>query len=239
MGPVRRRVAVADGSAQVDEQPVVDDDLDDLDELEPAEPVDPDLLQPSTPQWRRGTAVEMLVSGLIGLYASFVLSIEAWTLEGDPAAVFSCDVNSVLSCGAVARTWQATLLGFPNAFLGILFESVVLTISVATVGGVVFPRWFMRGAQALYTVALAFALWLFTQSYFVIHALCPWCLLITATTTLVWAGLTRINVRDGHLPLGPGARRFVVSGSDWFVTVAFLIVLGALIVLRYGARLIA
>ncbi|MCG2802684.1 MAG: vitamin K epoxide reductase family protein [Cellulomonas sp.] len=200
---------------------------------------DPDLLQPSTAAWRSRTAIEMLISGLIGLYASFVLSIDAWILAGNPDATFSCNVSQVINCGTVARTWQAQLLGFPNAFLGILFESVVLTLSVATIGGVRFPRWFMRGAQALYTVGLLFALWLFTQSYFVIHALCPWCLLITLTTTLVWAGLTRINVRDGHLPLGAGARRFVAGGSDWYVTVAFLIVLLAMILVRYGPRLLA
>ncbi|MCG2797318.1 MAG: vitamin K epoxide reductase family protein [Cellulomonas sp.] len=200
---------------------------------------DPDLLLPATAAWRSRTAIEMLISGIVGLYASFVLSIDAWILAGDPDATFSCNVSAVINCGEVARTWQAQLLGFPNAFLGILFESVVLTISVATLGGVRFPRWFMRGAQALYTVGLLFALWLFTQSYFVIHALCPWCLLITVTTTLVWAGLTRINVRDGHLPLGAGARRFVAGGSDWYVTVAFLIVLAAMILLRYGSRLLA
>jgi uncharacterized membrane protein len=212
-----------------------DDELSDLDLLDP----DPDLLQPSTPSWRTRTAIEMLISGLIGLYASFVLSIDAWVLAADPQASFSCDVSQFISCGAVARTWQAQLLGFPNAFLGILFESVVLTISVATIGGVRFPRWFMRGAQALYTIGLLFALWLFTQSYFVIHALCPWCLLITATTTLVWAGLTRINVRDGHIPLGSGARRFVASGSDWYVTAAFLVLLAAMILVRYGSGLLA
>lgn len=214
------------------------DDLDELDGFEDLEDADPDLLVPSTRAWRSRTAVEMLISGLIGLYASFFLSVEAWVLAADPTSTFSCDVSSVVSCSKVALTWQAQLLGFPNAFLGILFESVVLTISVATLGGVRFPRWFMRGAQALYSVGLLFALWLFTQSYFVIHALCPWCLLITATTTLVWAGLTRINVRDGHLPLGAGARRFVASGSDWYVTVAFLVVLAAMILIRYGSGLL-
>lgn len=222
---------------------MVDDDLDDLDEVGDLDlvdmPDDPDLLEPSPLPWRRRTAIEMALSGVLGLFASFVLSIEAWQLQADPNAVFSCDVNTVLACGKVARTWQATLLGFPNAFLGIFFESVVLTISVATIAGVRFPRWFMRGTQLLYTIALLFALWLFTQSYFVIHALCPWCLLITVTTTVVWAGLTRINVRDRHLPFGAASRRFVAGGNDWYVTVAFLIVLASMIVLRYGARLIA
>ena len=238
-----------EGHGAADDPGVLADDLDVLEDAdEGADDLlaaldDPDLVRPATPAWRARTAIEMVVSGLLGLYTSFVLSIEAWQLNANPDIVFGCDINSVISCGTVARTWQAQLLGFPNAFLGILFESIVLTISVALLGHVVFPRWFMRGAQALYTIGLLFALWLFLQSYFVINALCPWCLLITATTTLVWAGLTRINLRDGHLPLpgsiGPGVRRFIVAGNDWFVTGAFLLVLVAMIVLKYGSALLA
>lgn len=225
------------GGDAVELDDTIDDELGELDVTE-----DQQLLSPAPTRWVRRTAVEMIVSGLIGLYTSFVLSIEAWHLAANPKATFACDISSVLSCGKVAATWQAQLLGFPNAFLGILFETVVLTISVALLAGVRFPRWFMLGAQALYTVGLLFALWLFSQSYFVIHALCPWCLLITLTTTLVWAGLTRFNVREGHLALpgsqGLGPRRFVASGNDWFVTGAFLVVLLAMIVVRYGAGLL-
>ena len=225
------------GGDAVETDDLLDDQLGGLDEAD-----DPQLLSPAPTRWVRRTAIEMIVSGLVGLYTSFVLSIEAWHLAANPSATFSCDISSVLSCGKVAATSQARLLGFPNAFLGILFESVVLTISVALLAGVRFPRWFMVGAQALYTVGLLFALWLFTQSYFVIHALCPWCLLITFTTTLVWAGLTRFNVRERNLPLpaslGAGARRFVASGNDWFVTGAFVVVLLAMIVIRYGAGLL-
>lgn len=215
--------------------PDLDDDLD----LDDSDLDDPDLLRPSTPAWRRRTATEMLVSGVIGIYAAFVLSIDAWLLAKNPDQVFSCDISSVISCGDVARSWQANLLSFPNAFLGILFESVVLTVSLALVAGVVFPRWFMRGVQALYTVALLFAVWLFTQSYFVISALCPWCLLITFTTILVWAGLTRINIRDGHLPTSPGVRRFIATTTYWYLAVAVCAVIVAMILGKYGTSLFA
>ena len=226
-----------------DREPDDDLDLDDADlddpDLDGPDLDDPDLLRPSTAAWRRRTAAEMLVSGVVGIYAAFVLSIDAWLLAANPARHLSCNISQVVSCGTVAASWQAQLLSFPNAFLGILFESVVLTVSTALVAGVVFPRWFMRGVQALYTVALFFALWLFTQSYFVIHALCPWCLLITFTTVLVWAGLTRINLRDGHVPASAGVRRFVVTAAYWYLAVAVCAVIVAMIVGRYGTALFA
>ena len=188
--------------------------------------------------WRRRTSLEMIISGFIGLVTSFVLSIEAWQLAADSSARFGCDISSVLSCSAVAQTWQARILGFPNAFLGIFFEAVVLAISVGIFAGVKFPRLYMLGTNLLYTIALFFAFWLFGQSYFIIQVLCPWCLLITLTTTLVFGGITRINIRDGVIPVPEGLRRIVAQGLDWALW--GLIVFGVLAmgVAKYGLKLL-
>jgi len=240
---------VKDATKDVRDEGVVDEvggheELDGVADV-PVDP-DPDLLEPASLPWRRRTAIEMVVSGLIGLYTSFVLSIEAIAIAvakaTDTTAQLSCDLNSVISCGKVGASWQAELFGFPNAFLGIAAEAVVITLAVAMIGGVVFPRWFMLSAQAIYTAGLVFAWWLFQQSFFEIGALCPWCLLITVTTTLVWVGLTRVNVRDGHLNLpgrwGPWGRRFVAAGNDWFVTVAVLVLFAAVVFAKYGWTLL-
>lgn len=207
----------------------------DLDEEE----LDLELRRPAPSSWRARTATEMIVSGILGLIGSFVLSIEAWQIAANSSRTFSCDVSDVLSCSTVAQTWQARVLGFPNAYLGIMFEALVLSVSVAMVAGVRFPRWYMLGVELVYTVAIAFALWLFSQSFFVIHVLCPWCLLITVTTTLVWAGLTRINLRDSVLPAPARVRRLIASGADWWITGLFLFILLGAVVARYGAELFA
>ena len=188
--------------------------------------------------WRRRTSLEMIISGSIGLFTSFVLSIEAWQLAADSSARFGCDISSVLSCSAVAQTWQARILGFPNAFLGIFFEAVVLAVSVAIFAGVKFPRWYMLGTNLLYTIALFFAFWLFGQSYFIIQVLCPWCLLITLTTTLVFGGITRINVRDGVIPAPEGLRRLVAQGLDWALWGLIVFGVLAMVVAKYGLKLL-
>ena len=188
--------------------------------------------------WRRRTSLEMIISGFIGLVTSFVLSIEAWQLAADSSARFGCDISSVLSCSAVAQTWQARILGFPNAFLGIFFEAVVLAISVGIFAGVKFPRWYMLGTNLLYTIALFFAFWLFGQSYFIIQVLCPWCLLITLTTTLVFGGITRINIRDGVIPTPEGLRRIVAQGLDWALWGLVVFGVLAMVVAKYGLKLL-
>lgn len=189
----------------------------------------------------RGTYLEMLVSSVIGLIASLVLSIEAIALAENPFANLNCDINAVLSCGTVGSSWQASLLGFPNAYLGLIAEPVVITLAVAALGGVRFPRWFMLSAQAVYFIGFAFAYWLFYQSFFVIGALCPWCLTITVTTTLVFVSMTRVNLLENNFRLSAGAYRAVASwlraGADTLGAILLFAVLTAMILVKYGTAL--
>lgn len=193
-------------------------------------------------QSRRVIFTTMLISALLSLTASLVLSIEAVVLAANPDAAFACDINSVISCGTVARSWQAQLLGFPNAFLGLMAEPVVITIAVASLGGVRFPRWFMLSAQIVYLIGLGFAYWLFFQSYLVINALCPWCLLITLSTTLVFTSLMHVNIKDNNLYLPTkvhrGLKSFVEADLDLLVVIVWLMILTTLVVVKYGPALV-
>lgn len=179
----------------------------------------------------------MLVSALLSLTASFVLSVDALALAADPRAALACNINAVLSCGTVGASWQASLFGFPNAFLGLIAEPVVITLAVAGLGGVRFPRWFMFSAQVVYTLGLVFAYWLFFQAFFVIGALCPWCLLVTLSTTLVFTSLTHVNIRDGNLflpePVSRTARALIAHDLDVLLVTLWLVGITAMMVIRY------
>ena len=124
---------------------------------------------------------------------------------------------------------------FPNAFLGVLSEPVVITIAVALLAGVVFPKWFMIAAQAMYSIGFIFAYWLFFQAYFVIGALCPWCLLITVSTTLVFTSITRINFTEGNFGEAWKLRteKFFKMGGDYAFVIVLLTVFAAMIIVRY------
>lgn len=187
------------------------------------------------------TFVEMLVSSVIGLIAALVLSIDAIELAQDPTADLSCNINTVLSCGTVGSSWQASLLGFPNAFLGLIAEPVVITIAVAALGGVRFPRWFMNAAQVVYFIGLAFAYWLFIQAYFYIGALCPWCMLVTLTTTTVFASLLRVNILDNNLGLPPRVQQSLAGwlrvGADTLGVIIIFAIIIAMVLIKYGSAL--
>ena len=111
----------------------------------------------------RKTYIAMLVSSTLSLIASLVLSYDAVKLAASPGSKLSCDINAVVSCGKVAASWQSNLLGFPNSFLGLMLEPVVMTIAVAGLGLVIMSRRFMRVAHVGYGLGLIFAFWLLSQ----------------------------------------------------------------------------
>lgn len=186
----------------------------------------------------RKTYVAMLISSILSLIASLVLSYDAVKLAANPSSKLSCDVNAIVSCGKVARSWQSHLLGFPNAFLGLMTEPVVIAIAVAGLGLVAFPRWFLRAAHVVYAAGLIFALWLLSQSFFVIKAFCPWCLLVTVSTITVFSTMTRINVMENTWALSPERyERFVHFLERGWGRVAYTFVycfLGFAILMKYG-----
>lgn len=196
------------------------------------------VLTERPPVRHRWTFVEMLISSILSLTASLVLSIDAWKLAKDPNVVLSCNISSTLNCGKVAEAWQSTLLGWPNAFLGLMAEPVVITFAVAALGGSMFTRRFMLTAQAIYAIGLVFAYWLFYESYTSIGALCPWCLLVTFTTTTVFMTMTRVNILENTfgLPAGLHARlsRLLQLNVDTATVFIAWATLASLIIFKYA-----
>jgi uncharacterized membrane protein len=190
----------------------------------------------------RKTYIAMLVSSTLSLIASLVLSIDAVKLAAAPSGKLSCDINAVLSCGKVAKSWQSELLGFPNAFIGLMTEPVVITVAIAGLGLVTFPRWFMRVAHIVYGLGLVFALWLLSQSFFVINALCPWCLLVTVSTVTVFSTITRVVLLENVWNFAPDRQEKIVSFLEkgWgrvLYTMTYAVMILA-IFLKYGNELI-
>lgn len=185
----------------------------------------------------------MLVGSIASLVASFVLSVEAVELARNSNADLTCSINAVINCATVGLHESAHLFGFPNSFLGLIAEPVVITVAVAGLSGVMFPRAFMAVAQFFYTLGFIFALYLLGTSYFVIGALCPWCLVVTLTTTLVWFAITRYNIREDNLYLPRRVQTYLHSAIkkdyDKLIMFSFIALVAAAIVIKYGDGLFA
>lgn len=189
-------------------------------------------------RWIFGT---MLVFGIVGLIAAFVLSVEEIHLLKNPDAVLSCSFNLVLDCSAVMKTWQANLFGFPNPFIGLMGYSVVITVAVVGLVGARLPKWFWRAAIICYGLGAFFAYWLFFNSVYVIQVLCPWCLFVTFATTMVFATLKHYVLRENIWNFSKefnAKMQFLLNKDyDKLFFASWLVLLTALVFIKFGDSL--
>ena len=183
---------------------------------------------------QRRTIYSILLAGsLLGTLASLVLSHEAIVLAREANAVLSCDLNSVVSCGAVARHASAYIFGIPNSFIGMLAMPVFVTIAVAGISGTIFPRWFLKAAQ----LGAIFSL----MSYVVIGALCPWCLVMDVAFLLIVYALIRYNALTDNLCTKGRVEVFIKNivqkNYDAFIFLSIAVLAISAIILKYGSQL--
>jgi hypothetical protein len=80
-------------------------------------------------------------------------------------------------------------------------------------------------------------------SFFIIQALCPWCLLVTLTTTFVFFAITRYNIREDNLylpkRLSVVAKRWIEKDYDKLVLASIVVLAIAAIFIKYGDSLFA
>ncbi|MFI9848276.1 vitamin K epoxide reductase family protein [Nonomuraea sp. NPDC051941] len=163
----------------------------------------------------------LLVGGLIGFVASFVLTVEKIALLKNPAYVPSCSINPVLSCGSIMRTPQAELFGFPNPLLGIAGFALVTAVGAALLAGARPRRWFWLGLQAGVTAGAVFIHWLIFQSLYVIGALCPYCMVVWAVTMPIFWYVSLHNLSGAS----SGPRRKLTEYHTVTLTVWYLAIL--------------
>ena len=177
----------------------------------------------------------LVIGGLVGFAAAFVLLVEKIALLKDPSYVPSCSINPILSCGSIMRTDQAEAFGFPNPILGVAGFAVVTAVGTAILAGGSFRRWFWLGLQAGTVFGAVFIHWLIFQSLYRINALCPYCMVVwVVTIPLAWY-TTVSNVRAGHVrvprPLRTPAR--VAVDYHGVVLTAWYLLIGALVAQRF------
>jgi uncharacterized membrane protein len=191
-----------------------------------------------TRRWIFGT---MLAFGIVGLIASFVLAIEEFHLLKNPDAVLTCSFNLVLNCSTVMKTWQASVFGFPNMFIGLMGYPVVITTAIIGLTTRNLPRLFWQIANVCYALGAVFAYWLFFNSLYSIEVLCPWCLIVTFSTTILLATMTHYTLKENHFGLSDRLNSRVQAILDKdigkIITASWIVLLVALVFIKFGDAL--
>jgi uncharacterized membrane protein len=173
----------------------------------------------------------LVVCGIIGVIASFAITVEKFDLLKNPAYHPVCDLNPIISCGSVMQSKQASAFGFMNTYIGLIGFPVLVTAGVAMLAGAQFKRWFWRGMQLGLTFGVAFAYWLLFESVYRIHALCPYCLSIDIVITATFWYVTLFNFYSGNIALPARLKKAgaFIKGHHldllilWYIVVIFVI----------------
>ncbi|GAA4031533.1 vitamin K epoxide reductase family protein [Arthrobacter methylotrophus] len=159
----------------------------------------------------------LLLTGAIAWLASGALVLEKLQVLIDPNHVTLCDVNPWVSCGSVMKTPQSSVFGFPNMFIGIVAFAVIITTAMAIFAGAKFARWYWIGLQTGVTLGFIFIVWLWFQALYVIHILCPFCMVVWACMIPLFVFVTVRNVVHGVIP-APARLAKILGESGWIIS---------------------
>ena len=143
----------------------------------------------------------LIIGSIIGLLASFVLTVDTIELIGNPQADLPCNINPFVSCTSVANTWQSKVFGFPNSLLGITSYAMLFAVGVMLFSGgrSKKPLWLLVNLGTL--AAMVFVMWFFFESVYRIGSLCIYCMITWAVTWPLFLYTTVWNFRENHFAL--------------------------------------
>lgn len=180
----------------------------------------------------RGFSWLLVITGGMGLLAAWIITLDKFHLLEDSGFTPACSLNPVVSCGNIMESDQAQVFGFPNPMLGLVAYGAVMAIGMGLLAGARYQRWFWLGLQAGTLFGVAFCTWLQYQSLYSIGALCLWCCLAWAGTTIMFWYTTLHNIRHDIVPAPAGVKR-VVEEFHWLLPTLHLAVIGMLVLTRW------
>lgn len=172
-------------------------------------------------------SLSLIVFGIIGFIAAFSLTLDKFALLANPDVDLSCNISVLVGCSTNLNSEQGEVFGFPNPLLGLAFWTAAIVLGVAMLAGATFARWFWALYALFATAALALVIWFISQSIFVLHVLCPWCMVTWAVTIPTFWLLMLHALRSGAIPVPAPVRRFAAALFGWIpiiTLVCYLIV---------------
>ncbi|MEK7669556.1 MAG: vitamin K epoxide reductase family protein [Patescibacteria group bacterium] len=164
----------------------------------------------------------LIVGSIIGLLASFILTVDTIELIKNPNVELPCNINPFISCTSVASTWQASIFGFPNSLLGIVAFSMLFVIGIMLLFGgsnsslldkvtgenrARKPLWLLVNLGTLAT--MTFVMWFFFESVYRIGSLCIYCMTVWVVTWPLFLYTTIWNFREDHFKFSCSSLRFI------------------------------
>jgi uncharacterized membrane protein len=162
-----------------------------------------------------GLAVFLIVTGILGFYAAFDLTLEHIQQLINPEYKPSCDISVLVACGPNMASAQGSVFGFPNPIIGVACFTAPIIVGVAILAGARFAKWFWVLFNIGIAGAAAFIIWLIGQSIFVLGTLCPYCMLVWLVVIPLFWYVTAYNLKEGNFGNGHSSREIAALFYPW------------------------
>jgi len=127
---------------------------------------------------------------------------------------------------------QAHIFGFPNPFIGLMAFPVIIASGMALLADAKLQRWYWRGLQAGTIFGVGFVHWLFFESVYRIHALCPYCMVVWAVTIITFWYVTLYNLETGTISM-PIRLKLALRRHHLDILVLWLLLIASLILKHF------
>jgi uncharacterized membrane protein len=115
------------------------------------------------------------VGGALGLIAMTWQASERIHMLKNPGVSLNCNLNPIVDCGGVLGNKLAAVLGFPNAFLGMIFFAILMSSGLMLLSGSEFKKWYRHFVMGVATVLMLFSVWFFAVSLYILGKICIFC----------------------------------------------------------------
>jgi uncharacterized membrane protein len=171
-------------------------------------------------------ALTLIVTGVVGWWAAFSLTLDKIAVLLHPGARLDCNVSVLVQCGKNLASWQGSVLGFPNPIIGLAAWIAPIVVGVSLLAGARFARWYWVLFNLGVAGAMGFVVWLIHESIFDLGTLCPWCMLTWSMVIPLFFTVTVRNAAAGVF--GSGLRSVGRAATRWLVpatVIAYAVVL--------------
>ena len=162
----------------------------------------------------------LVICSLIGLVASFLLTIDIIKLTANPDLDLPCNLSPFISCKSVIESSQGKVFGFPNPLLGIAGFSFILATGVLMLFGAEPSRKFWKFFTAGITLVIILIHWFIFQSIYIIGSLCLYCMV---TWSITWPIFLFTIIQ--YFNLGWLNKNRVAILIGWYLLIILLILL--------------
>jgi len=160
-------------------------------------------------------ALTLIVTGVVGWWAAFSLTLDKIAVLKHPDAVLDCNISVLVQCGKNLGSWQGSVLGFPNPIIGLAAWIAPFIVGVSLLAGARFARWYWILFNLGVAGAQLFVIWLIHESIFDLGTLCPWCMLSWSMVIPLFFTVTVRNAAAGVF--GERLRRAGRAATPWLI----------------------